>query len=163
MSVSVHGDTLVFDLLGDLWTMPLAGGQATALTSGRAWDVEPRFSPDGARIAFVSDRGGNEQLWVMNADGSNPVQITKEKEHTIHTPTWSHDGQYIAVTRGVMSSRSVAAGEIWIYHHTGGSGSGVLEPPQCAQYNKVTRSYTGEFTKQQQGRATPTTHLTLGA
>jgi len=48
-------------------------------------------------------------------------------------------------------------------HHTGGSGSGVLEPPQCAQYNKVTRSYTGEFTKQQQGRATPTTHLTLGA
>lgn len=76
MSVSVHGDRLVFDLLGDVWTLPLTGGRAVRLTSGAAWDSEPRFSPDGTRIAYVSDADGNEQIWTMNADGSNPTRLT---------------------------------------------------------------------------------------
>jgi Tol biopolymer transport system component len=68
MSVSVHENRLIFDLLGDIWSMPLSGGEPARLTSGAAWDTEPRFSPDGKRIAFVSDGGGNEQLWIMRSE-----------------------------------------------------------------------------------------------
>ncbi|MDC2888262.1 hypothetical protein [Psychrosphaera algicola] len=76
-------------------------------------------------------------IWVMNADGTEPMQISKETANTIHTPTWSHDGQYIAATRGVMSSRSIAAGEIWIYHHTGGSGSKIKAGSHGAFNQKI--------------------------
>ena len=78
MSVSVHGESVIFDLLGDLWTLPLTGGDARRLTEGAAWDSEPRFSPDGQRIAYVSDAGGNEQLWIMNSDGTEAKQFTNE-------------------------------------------------------------------------------------
>lgn len=126
-NIDVHpdGKSIIFDMLGDIYTMPIEGGTATPLVVGYDWNMQATYSPDGTKIAFLSDRDGMINVWVMNADGSEPVQITKETSHTIHTPSWSPDGQYIAVTRGVMSSRSIAAGEIWIYHHTGGSGSKV--------------------------------------
>jgi len=124
-NIDIHpnGKTIIFDMLGDIYTMPISGGDASPLVKGYDWNMQATYSPDGSKIAFLSDRDGMMNVWVMNADGTDPVQITKEKKHTIHTPAWSPDGQYIAVTRGVMSSRSVAAGEIWIYHHTGGSGT----------------------------------------
>ena len=125
LDVHPNGKTIIFDMLGDIYTMPISGGTATPLVLGYDWNMQATFSPDGKKIAFLSDRDGMMNLWVMNADGTDPVQITKEKSHTIHTPQWSPDGQYIAVTRGVMSSRSVAAGEIWLFHHTGGSGTKV--------------------------------------
>src|SRR5688572_15846937 len=53
VNVTVFRDTVVFDLLGDLWSVPLAGGDAKRLTSGPAWDGQPAFSPDGTRIAFT--------------------------------------------------------------------------------------------------------------
>ncbi|WP_252736898.1 MULTISPECIES: amidohydrolase family protein [unclassified Psychrosphaera] len=123
LDVHPNGDTIIFDMLGDLYTMPISGGEATPLLVGYDWNMQATYSPDGKKIAFLSDRDGMMNIWVMNADGTEPMQISKETANTIHTPTWSHDGQYIAATRGVMSSRSIAAGEIWIYHHTGGSGS----------------------------------------
>ncbi|GAB2995467.1 amidohydrolase family protein [Psychrosphaera aestuarii] len=125
LDVHPNGKTIIFDMLGDLYTMPINGGKATPLVLGYDWNMQATYSPDGSKIAFLSDRDGMMNVWVMNADGSDPVQITKQTSHTIHTPTWSPDGQFIAVTRGVMSSRSVAAGEIWLYHHTGGSGTKV--------------------------------------
>ena len=64
--------TLVFDLLGDLYTLPIGGGEAKPLTHSIAWEHQARFSPDGKQIAFLSDAGGGDNLWVMNADGSNP-------------------------------------------------------------------------------------------
>lgn len=123
LDVHPNGKTIIFDMLGDIYTMPIKGGEATPLVLGFDWNMQATYSPDGSKIAFLSDRDGMINVWTMNADGSDPKQITKETANTIHTPTWSPDGQYIAVTRGVMSSRSIAAGEIWIYHHTGGSGS----------------------------------------
>ena len=125
LDVHPNGKTIIFDMLGDLYTMPISGGKATPLVLGYDWNMQATYSPDGSKIAFLSDRDGMMNVWVMDADGSNPRQVTKQTSHTIHTPTWSPDGQFIAVTRGVMSSRSVAAGEIWLYHHTGGSGTKV--------------------------------------
>ena len=73
LSVSPRGDSVIFDLLGHIYRLPITGGTAESLTqaSGIAVNAHPRFSPDGNRIVFVSDRGGQDNLWVMNADGSN--------------------------------------------------------------------------------------------
>src|SRR5689334_21798870 len=62
LDLSPDGRTIVFDLLGDLYTLPVAGGKATRLTSGLAFDAQPRWSPDGKRIAFTSDRSGSENV-----------------------------------------------------------------------------------------------------
>lgn len=123
LDIHPNGDSIIFDMLGDIYTMPITGGEATPLVKGYEWNMQATYNPDGSKIAFLSDRDGIMNVWVMDSDGSNLKQITKEKSNTVHTPTWSPDGQYIAATRGVMSSRSIAAGEIWIYHHTGGSGT----------------------------------------
>ncbi|MEE8411378.1 MAG: amidohydrolase, partial [Acidobacteriota bacterium] len=72
LDVSPDGEEIVFDLLGDLYTIPIGGGEAEALTSGFAWDMQPRYSPDGTSIAFTSDRGGGDNIWVMDRDGSDP-------------------------------------------------------------------------------------------
>ena len=97
-------------MLGDLYTVPIEGGEATALTEGIEWSFQPRFSPDGTRIAFVSDRGGADNLWVMNADGTDPRPVTEEKENLVHNPGWSPDGDYIVAKKGFTSTRSIAAG-----------------------------------------------------
>ena len=78
VDVSPDGETLVFDMLGDIYSMPIGGGEVTALTSGIEWNFQPAFSPDGQRIAFISDRDGNDNLWLMDLDGSNLLQVTQE-------------------------------------------------------------------------------------
>ena len=93
MSVDVHHGVVLFDLLGDVWTVPLAGGDARRLTSGVSWDAQPRWSPDGSHIVFVSDRGGNENLWIMNADGTGKRQVTTTGG--VGRPSWSPDGSEI--------------------------------------------------------------------
>ena len=95
VTVSKDGSTLVFDMLGDIYSVPMSGGEATALTNEIAWNYQPRFSPDGKKIAFVSDRAGGDNLWIMNADGSDAHAVTDEAEHLVHNPSWSPDGQYL--------------------------------------------------------------------
>ncbi|MBO0797182.1 MAG: PD40 domain-containing protein, partial [Blastocatellia bacterium] len=92
LDVSPDGQSLVFDLLGHLYLLPIGGGEAKAITTGMEFDRAPRFSPDGRRIVFVSDRGGADDIWVANSDGSNPQQLTRE-EHTLFvSPRWTIDG-----------------------------------------------------------------------
>jgi imidazolonepropionase-like amidohydrolase/Tol biopolymer transport system component len=122
MSLSVHGETVLFDLLGDIWSIPLSGGEATQLTSGAAWDVEPRFSPDGQRIAYVSDEGGNEQIWIMSKEGLGAEVFTEEGEARVTEPVWDPDGPYIVARRRTVDTRSIGVTEIWQYHLDGGSG-----------------------------------------
>jgi Tol biopolymer transport system component/imidazolonepropionase-like amidohydrolase len=127
LDITPDGKTMVFDMLGDLYEVPLSGGQATALTQDFAWNIHPAVSPDGKHIAFISDRGGISNLWVMDRDGSNLKQLSTEKNNLIHSPKWRPDGEYIAVTKGIMSSRSIPAGEIWLYHKSGGDGLALKE------------------------------------
>jgi Tol biopolymer transport system component/imidazolonepropionase-like amidohydrolase len=122
LDVTPDGKKFAFDMLGDIYVVEIEGGQAKALTQDFAWDLQPAISPDGKKIAFVSDRDGISNVWTMNVDGSNLKQITKEKQNIIHSPKWSPDGEYIVATKGIMSSRSIPAGEIWMYHRSGGGG-----------------------------------------
>ncbi len=122
LDVSPKGDEIVFDLLGDIYSIPITGGTAKNLTSGIAWDMQPRYSPDGSRIAFTSDRAGGDNIWIMNRDGSKPVQVTKEDYRLLNNPAWTPDGQYIAARKHLTAQRSLGAGEIWLYHVSGGAG-----------------------------------------
>jgi imidazolonepropionase-like amidohydrolase/Tol biopolymer transport system component len=130
VDVSPDGRQIVFDLLGDIYTMPISGSAstpATRLTSGPAFDMQPRFSPDGRHIAFTSDRDGLWNIWTMDADGKNATQISKEKRWWVNSPTWSPDGTYIFARRHFVSFRSLGSGEIWMYHSSGSQGLQVTE------------------------------------
>ncbi len=122
VDVSPDGKTLVFDLLGDIYSMPSTGGKATPLRSGIAFEVQPRFSPDGKHIAFTSDAGGGDNLWVMKSDGADAKQVTKESFRLLNNPYWMPSGDYIIGRKHFTSQRSLGAGEMWQYHTTGGSG-----------------------------------------
>jgi imidazolonepropionase-like amidohydrolase/Tol biopolymer transport system component len=130
VDVSPDGQRILFDLLGDLYVMPIAGsGKAPAkrLTSGLAYDMQPRFSPDGKRVAFSSDRGGLWNIWVMDADGTNARQVSKETRWFVNSPTWSPDGSYVFARRHFVRERSLGAGEIWMFHVSGAEGLQVTE------------------------------------
>jgi Tol biopolymer transport system component/imidazolonepropionase-like amidohydrolase len=122
LDVSPDGNEIVFDLLGDLYTIPTTGGEAKAITSGIAWDMQPRYSPDGKWIAFTSDRSGGDNLWIMNRDGSEPKQVSSETFRLLSQPAWSPDSEYLVGRKHFTSERSLGAGEMWIYHRMGGDG-----------------------------------------
>ncbi|RYG28297.1 MAG: hypothetical protein EOO01_39975 [Chitinophagaceae bacterium] len=122
LDVSPDGKEIVFDMLGDIFTIPLAGGEAKILHSGLAWEAQPRYSPDGKKLSFTSDAGGGDNIWIMNRDGSDAKQITKETFRLLNNAVWSPDGDYLIARKHFTSSRSAGAGEIWMYHKTGGEG-----------------------------------------
>jgi len=122
VDVSPDGKTIAFDLLGDIYTLPIGGGAATRVAEGLPFEMQPQFSPDGRKIAFTSDRGGGDNIWVMNADGSDKRQLTQEKFRLTNEPVWSRDGKYIAARKHFTTQRSLGTGEIWLYHLGGGDG-----------------------------------------
>ena len=122
VDVSPNSQTIVFDLLGDIYTMPVTGGRATLILGGTAYETMPRWSPDGRRIAFTSDRDGLENIWTMNATGGDLRQVSKEKERQVSNPAWTPDGQYVVARKHFRNTRSLGAGEMWLYHVAGGLG-----------------------------------------
>jgi imidazolonepropionase-like amidohydrolase/Tol biopolymer transport system component len=122
LDVSPDGKEVAFDLLGDLYVMPITGGEARPLTTGVAWDMQPRYSPNGRWIAFTSDRGGGDNIWVMDRDGSNMHAVTKETFRLLNQPNWTPDSEFIVARKHFTNTRSLGAGEMWLYHRSGGDG-----------------------------------------
>ena len=137
LDVSPDGKTIAFDLLGDIYTMPISGGKATAIATGMAWEIQPRFSPDGSKIAFTSDRGGGDNIWTMDADGENKSQVTKESFRLLNNPTWHPDGRFIAARKHFTTSRSLGTGEMWLYSTEGGSGVQLTKKPSEAHQKEI--------------------------
>lgn len=122
LDVSPDGKEIVFDLLGDIYIMPRQGGKATILRSGLAWEVQPRFSPDGQQILFTSDAGGGDNIWIMSKDGTQAKQVTTEDFTLLNNAVWTPDGKYFVARKHFTSTRSLGAGEMWLYHMSGGKG-----------------------------------------
>ena len=117
--VSPDGETIVFDLFGDLYTLPIGGGRATRLTDGMAFDAQPRFSPDGKTVAFISDRSGGDNLWLMDLDRSDTVQVSQGNSGSTVSPEWSPDGEYLVVSEGGGLG---GAAKLQMYHRERKSG-----------------------------------------
>ncbi|MHC4876547.1 MAG: amidohydrolase family protein [Planctomycetota bacterium] len=126
VDVDPTGQEIVFDLLGDLYVMPITGAagpekQPEKLTSGIAWDMQPRFSHNGKWIAFTSDRNGKggkagDNIWIIDRKTKELQQVTKESFRLLNGPAWSPDDEYIVARKHFTSRRSLGAGEMWMYH-----------------------------------------------
>ncbi len=127
LDVSPDGRYVVFDLLGDIYRVSINGGEAELLSGGPAFDMQPRYSPDGKTIAFTSDRGGGDNIWLMDADGSNRRAVTNETFRLLSSPYWTPDGEYLVARKHFTGTRSLGAGEIWLYHVKGGTGLQLTE------------------------------------
>jgi imidazolonepropionase-like amidohydrolase/Tol biopolymer transport system component len=122
LDVSHDGKTIVFDLLGDIYSIPVTGGKATLLAGGKAWEIQPRFSPDDKMISYTSDKEGGDNIWIMNADGGNKHSITHETYRLLNNASWTPDGKYLVARKHFTNTRSLGAGEIWLYNINGGDG-----------------------------------------
>ncbi len=150
LDVSPDGQTIVFELAGDLYTLSIAGGDAKPLSTGMAFESQPRYSPDGAQIAFLSDRDGAENLWIMKADGTGAKALTKDKQASFASPAWTEEGQSVIVSRNVAGLRTF---ELWAYDTRGGSGIQITkakprpETTPAEQHNAlgVTASKDGRY------------------
>ncbi|MDH3492699.1 MAG: amidohydrolase, partial [Acidobacteriota bacterium] len=147
MTVDISPDsrTLIFDLLGDIYSFPVTGGAAKPLVDGLGFASQPTYSPDGQTIAFISDRGGSNNLWIASKDGSNPQQLSKEKQAEFASPVWTPDGESVAVSKASPATRG--AFEMWVYHRLGGSGLKISKggPGPTAQADTPRPSDLGPF------------------
>ena len=124
VDVSPDGREIAFALLGDLYRLPIGGGRAARVTGGPAWDVQPRYSPDGNELAFTSDRGGGNNLWrikpdAARSDGKHATAVTNEDFRLLNNPAWTPDGRYLVGRKHFTGERSLGAGELWLYHASG--------------------------------------------
>ena len=127
LDVTPDGRTILFELLGDLYTVPVGGGAATRLTEGAPYDAQPRISPDGQWIAFISDRSGSDNLWIARIDGTTPRKLSNESQNAVISPTWTPDSQYV-----ITSVRVTGGTQLRMFHINGGSGialTGAAPPP----------------------------------
>ena len=122
LDVSPDGKTIVFDMLGNIYQMPITGGKATALRASMAFEVQPKFSPNGKYISFTSDAEGGDNIWVMTVDGKNAKSITKEKFRLLNNAVWTPDGKSLVARKHFTSQRSLGAGEMWQYPLSGATG-----------------------------------------
>lgn len=121
LDVSPDNKTIIFDMMGDLYTIPFSGGKATPVTKGLAFDSHPRYSPDGKKILFTSDRSGSENLWYIDIAKKDTVQITKDRDQNFEAAAWMPDGNFIVASRGRLDMK------LWMLHINAGSGVQLID------------------------------------
>jgi Tol biopolymer transport system component/imidazolonepropionase-like amidohydrolase len=123
VNVSPDGKTLVFDLMGDIYTLPIEGGKATAVTKGFAYDNHPSFSPDGKRILFISDRSGAENLWHIDTEKKDTIALTEDNNQNFPGAIYTPDGNYIVYSKGRRNNK------LYLMHKNGGAGTQLISAP----------------------------------
>ncbi|MDE3237149.1 MAG: PD40 domain-containing protein [Bacteroidota bacterium] len=123
LDMSPDGKTIVFDLMGDIYTIPATGGKATQVTKGLAFDTHPRYSPDGKRLLFTSDRSGAENLWYIDLEKKDTVQLTKDRDQNFPSAAWTPDGEYIVYSKGRLNV------QLYMIHKNGGGGVQLIDQP----------------------------------
>lgn len=121
VDVSPDGQTIAFDLMGDIYTVPITGGKAKPVTKGLAFDTHPRYSPDGKKILFTSDRSGSENIWYIDLEKEDTVQLTKDRDQNYPGATWTPDGNYVIAARGRLDIK------LWMIHKDAGSGTQLID------------------------------------
>ncbi len=140
VDVSPDGSKITFDLLGDIYEMPITGGKATQVTDGMAFDTHPRYSPDGKYILYTSDADGGENLYYINLeDTSDVTQVTKGKTNGYTNADWTPDGKYIVGSKGKRTPK------LWLYHVDGGSGAQLISSPNNLKTIDLAVEPTGQY------------------
>jgi len=139
VDVSPDGSTIVFDMMGDLYTIPMSGGKASQITRGLAFDQHPRYSPDGKKILFVSDKSGAENLWYIDTDKKDTVQLTKETNQNFVSAEWTPDGNYIVYSKGRRINK------LYMIHKDGGAGAQLISEPATLKTIDPAISHDGKI------------------
>jgi len=134
LDISPDGQKIVFDLLGDIYIMPITGGKANRVTKGMAFDTNPRFSPDGKSLVYTSDASGGNNIWIRDLETNDSTQITKEKDLQTAFADWTQDGDYIITAKGRRNLK------LHMYHKDGGSGIKLIDKPSSI---KITQPMVG--------------------
>ena len=141
MSIDVHpdGSKLVFDLLGDIYELPIQGGKAERITEGLAFDSHPKYSPDGNSILFLSDRSGGNNAWIIDRKKEDTVQLTKGNNFKMQSADWSPDGDYVVVSKGTRNFK------LHLYHKKGGKGTQLISEPEKLKTSEPAFSADGRY------------------
>ncbi|MEL7005842.1 MAG: amidohydrolase, partial [Bacteroidota bacterium] len=139
LDVSPDGKTIAFDMLGDIYLLPINGGKAKRLTKGLAFDSQPKFSPDGKTILFASDRSGGNNAWTIDLESEETKQITKGDNTNMQSAEWAPDGKYIVVSKGKRNMK------LFLYHIDGGSGTQLIKKPEALKVHEPVFSPDGRY------------------
>lgn len=123
IDVAPDAESLVFDLLGDIYLLPIGGGKAIGLTAGHAWDQAPIFSPEGEFVYFVSDREGHKNVWRISLSDRSITQVTMADADVLGSLNWSQDGSYLIAGIGDVETRNTE-----VILHSIDPGTGHLTP-----------------------------------
>ena len=124
LDVSPDGKTIAFDLLGDIYLLPIEGGKANRIIGDLSFESHPKFSPDGKSLVMTSDRSGSENIWTYEIDSSDWFQITKDTDKNYQSAEWSPDGEYIVAAKGIRNLK------MHMYHKDGGGGVQLIKKPE---------------------------------
>lgn len=125
LNLDVHpdGQQIVFDMMGDIYQLPIEGGKAKRITKSIAYETHPKFSPDGNHLAFISDKSGSGNVWIMDLASEEQTQITKDTDRNYQSVEWTPDGDYLVAAKGGRSLK------LHLYHKDGGSGTQLIKKP----------------------------------
>lgn len=128
LSVDVHpdGGKIIFDYMGNLYELPMEGGEPTQLTKGMGFDSQPQYSPDGNKVVFISDRSGGDNVWILDLETMETEQRTSGKNYRMQGPVWTPSGEYIIAARADLRG---GVHKLRLYHVDGGSGTELMDTP----------------------------------